>query len=191
MLQPAAGRLEDPVRELAVRRPPEGLAALDERRRRLAAELMRRQYQQTGPWAWRRDPNDPISEQIRLERDRARFLLGLAEQGEAETRDGPVTRDRIRAKARQARAILDQADPRRPATRRWRVPASGGADWHRPPPRSGPLTAADRAFLVYQHDQERLAATERRERMRRMVARVRRELASHHGSGWCPSTRPA
>jgi hypothetical protein len=131
----------------------EGLGPLSARRR-LAALMLAEQYRYTGPQA----------------------------EGATETRDEPVTRERIRAEVRRARATLDQVDTRRPVRRPRRAPASGGADWHRPPPRSGPLTAADRAFLVYQHDQERLAATERRQRMRRTVARVRRELASHHGS---------
>jgi hypothetical protein len=145
MLRPA-GRVEDLTREMATQRPDEGFAAALDGRRRRAAELLAAQYRRTGPWA----------------------------HGAAETRDEPVTRERMQAEARRARAIVDQAGAPRPASTRRRAPPSTGAEWQRPVPQSGPLTAADRAFLLVQYDRERAAARQRRERMRRTAAQMRR-----------------
>jgi hypothetical protein len=65
-----------------------------------------------------------------------------------------------RAEAGTAPAGPRQARPRRRVAQR--------------PHRTGPLTPADRAFLLYQHDQEREATAKRRERIRRTAAQMRR-----------------
>jgi hypothetical protein len=133
--------------ELAARGPEtgreaSGLDRLLDRRRRLAAELLARQYAKTGPQAWRADTDAPLKEQIATELGRVRAVLADAEakagtvppsRGQASVgRPRPSRPRRGLATAAERAAAIVQYDLERAAQGRApgsdAPPAGGGAE---------------------------------------------------------------